>query len=95
MSALQEVWVDLKRKVDAAWETPDGLDSSRGKTASVLFKVNRSGRIMECDLVKSSGLPLMDQSLDRAAKAIKSVKRLPPAYKGEHYDFTIVFEITD
>jgi outer membrane biosynthesis protein TonB len=45
--------------------------------------------------VKGSGLPLMDQSVVRAAKAIKSVKRLPSAYKGEHYDFTIQFKLTD
>jgi TonB family protein len=95
MSAMQEVLLDLQRKAYAAWEEPDGLDSSRGKTASVRFKVNRFGRIIEYKLVKGSGLPLMDQSVVRAAKAIKSVKRLPSAYKGEHYDFTIVFEITD
>jgi protein TonB len=95
MSALQEVLVDLQRKAYVAWEKPEGLDSSRGKTASVQFKVNRFGRIMEYKLVKSSGLPLMDQSVVRAAKAIKLVKRLPSAYKGEHYDFTIEFELTN
>jgi TonB family protein len=95
MSALQEVLVDLQRKAYVAWEKPDGLASSRGKTASVQFRVHRFGRVMKYELVKSSGLTLMDQSVVRAAQAIKSVKRLPSAYKGEHYDFTIEFELTD
>ncbi|MFT5123285.1 MAG: TonB family protein [Kiritimatiellia bacterium] len=95
MSAMQEVLVDLQRKGYATWEKPDGLTSSFGKVTSVRFRVNRVGRVIECDLENSSGLTLMDQSVMRAAAAIKTVKRLPGSYNGAHFDFIIDFKLTD
>ncbi|MBS2010399.1 MAG: TonB C-terminal domain-containing protein [Cyanobacteria bacterium SZAS TMP-1] len=66
----------MKKTIQGKWSPPKGLDQ---KTVVAVFSIQRDGRIVEPEIVESSGNPTIDQS---ALKALADASPLGPLPKG-------------
>ena len=75
---------EVERKIKKNWNPPKNDTSA---SAAVDFKVLKDGKIEDIKLVKSSGVPLMDEA---AISALEKVSPLPPLPEECNENFVIV-----
>ena len=84
----------VRKAMYDAWEQPGGLSASAGLKVIVEVSVARDGTILKRDVIRTSGHPLMDESVSRALQAVPRLPPLPDAYRGKTRDIQIAFELT-
>lgn len=77
-----------------AWSQPSSLAGRSGLTAEVTIRVQRDGRILSREMTRSSGNPVMDDSVMKAVQAVTQLRPLPPQFPGASHEITIEFELT-
>ncbi len=77
------------------WEQPTSIfDSSKSFVATLQIRIEKSGRISDVKIVKSSGNDVMDQSVLAAAKRVLQIDPLPSGLgSGDSYTVNINFEL--
>ncbi len=75
-----------------AWVQPTSI--LPGLTVEVRIRVQRDGRIIQREIIRSSRNNTMDESVMQALNSVTSLSPLPAAISGIHHDFTIEFELT-
>jgi len=77
-----------------AWNQPGSLSASAGLVTEVEIRVERNGTVTRRRMTRSSGNPLMDDSVMEAANSVTQLKPLPPEFGGKAKDIVIQFELT-
>jgi len=72
------------------WELPFDL-IEQDLSLLVVFKIEKTGRILSSSLGKSSGNAKLDESIKDMLKSIKSLPALPESYPEPFYEFGIRF----
>ncbi|OQW96898.1 MAG: hypothetical protein BWK77_03280 [Verrucomicrobia bacterium A1] len=85
----------IRKAMYDAWEQPGGLAASAGLKVVVEIRIARDGAILKRDVLRTSGHPLMDESVSKALQGVRQVPPLPDAYRGATRDLQIAFELTD
>ena len=76
------------------WSQPTSLSANAGISAEVMIRVQRDGTIVKRDMVRSSGNPLMDESVMKAVQSVAQLNPLPAQCPGSSKDIRILFELT-
>lgn len=84
----------VRKAMYDAWEQPGGLSASAGLKVIVEVRVARDGTVLKRDVIRPSGHPLMDESVNRAVQAVSRLPALPAEYRGGTRDIQIAFELT-
>jgi TonB family protein len=83
----------IKGKIFQSWTPPGRLVTARpGTGAHVKFRVERSGRISEITLEKSSGYTLLDRSALEAVSIVQDLPPLPADYQEESLYVVVFFQ---
>lgn len=85
----------IRKAMYDAWEQPGGLSASAGLKVVVEIRIARDGAILKRDILRTSGHPLMDESVRKALQDVRQAPPLPDAYRGSTRDIQIAFELTD
>lgn len=85
----------VRQKMMDAWVEPAGLSLPSGTVTLVRITVNRSGRITNREMIRSSGNSIMDKSVMRAVGSVTRLKALPNTVSGSSKDITIEFELEE
>ena len=80
---------DLQRRIKMNWDPPKGNESKR---VVLLFKIAKDGRLLNCSVFKSSGLPSADNAALNAVKLTAPFRALPAEYKGQSIDIQFTFD---
>lgn len=80
---------ELQRKIKLNWNPPKGNESKR---VVLLFKIAKSGRMLSCRVLKSSGLPAADQAALRAVELTAPFRPLPAEFRGQSIDIQFTFD---
>lgn len=80
---------ELQRRIKLNWNPPKGNESKR---VVLLFKIAKSGRMLSCRVLKSSGLPAADQAALRAVELTAPFRPLPVEFKGQSIDIQFTFD---
>lgn len=77
------------------WDQPTSLFGEGHKFSCVLqIKIAQDGTVADASITKSSGNPVMDESVLAAAKRTKKIAPLPAGLtKGDTYTINIAFEL--
>lgn len=67
----------IREKIAANWDVPEATD---GVAARVRFRIERNGKVVDAEIVESSGNPLFDTSALRALLKASPLPQLPPKY---------------
>jgi protein TonB len=84
----------VRKAMYDAWEQPGGLSASAGLKVIVEVRVARDGTVLKRDVIRTSGHPLMDESVSRALQAVRQLPALPETFRGTTRDIQIAFELT-
>ena len=84
----------VRQTMYEAWSQPSSLAGRSGLTAEVTIRVQRDGRILSREMTRSSGNPVMDDSVMKAVQAVTQLRPLPPQFPGASHEITIEFELT-
>ncbi|NLE66930.1 MAG: TonB C-terminal domain-containing protein [Lentisphaerae bacterium] len=85
----------LREIMYGAWIPPRSLSKRSGLVTVVVIRVFRDGTLGRREMRKSSGNPLMDQSVMDAVKSISRVDPLPGGLGAAYEDITVDFELTE
>ena len=77
---------------DAAWYPPREIEEG-GSIVTVRVKVARSGNILSAVISKRSGIPALDQSVQRAFERVRSLNPFPEGSKDLERTFKIDFNL--
>ncbi|MFH0702971.1 MAG: TonB family protein [bacterium] len=80
---------ELQRRIKRNWEPPRGNESKR---VVLLFKVSKSGRLINLRVQRSSGNPDADKAAISAVELAEPFRPLPPEYKGNDIDIEFTFD---
>lgn len=80
---------ELQRRIKLNWDPPKGNEAKR---VVVLFKIAKDGRLLSCNIKKSSGLPSADQAALKAVKLTAPFRPLPSNFKGSSVDIQFTFD---
>ncbi len=80
---------ELQRKIKLNWDPPKGNESKR---VVLLFKIAKDGRLLSCQVQKSSGMPSADQAALKAVELTAPFKPLPADFKGQSIDIQFTFD---
>ncbi len=83
---------DLKSRLHDAWNQPRTGDAL-GLQVEVSVRVDRDGRISSSRILKASGHPGMDQSVQQALNRVQRVRSYPPEYRGSGETFTFTLRV--
>src|SRR5207253_6819580 len=76
------------------WDQPTSIYSAETKFAATLkIRIERDGTISNASIVKSSGNPVMDESVLSAAARVKKIDPLPQGLSTSAYEININFEL--
>lgn len=67
----------IREKIASNWDVPEAMD---GVAARVRFRIERNGKVVDAEIVESSGNPLFDTSALRALLKASPLPPLPPKY---------------
>jgi protein TonB len=84
----------LTRTMYEKWQQPSGVSAGAGNVTRVTIRVLKNGTITRREITRSSGIPVMDDSVMRAVNSISSVKPLPASFNEDYKDIYIDFELT-
>ena len=80
---------ELQRRIKMNWDPPKGNDAKR---VILLFKISKSGRLLSCNVLKSSGIKKVDNAALEAVFYASPFRPLPVEFKGESIDVKFVFD---
>jgi len=80
---------ELQRRIKMNWDPPKGDESKR---VVLLFKIAKDGRLLSCQVYKSSGLPNADKAAINAVQATAPFRPLPAEYKNSSIDIHFTFD---
>jgi TonB family protein len=80
---------ELQRRIKMNWDPPKGNESKR---VVLLFKIAKDGRLLNCSVFKSSGLPNADKAALNAVHLAAPFRPLPPEFKGQSIDIQFTFD---
>ena len=80
---------DLQRRIKMNWDPPKGNESKR---VVLMFKIAKDGRLLSCNVFKSSGLPNADKAAINAVQATAPFRPLPADFKGPSIDIQFTFD---
>jgi len=75
------------------WVQPTSVVHSAKLTVLLRIRIQKDGRISDYSISKSSGNPVVDDSVTAAAARVKQVDPLPAGLGDEYYDVNINFEL--
>jgi TonB family protein len=79
----------------SGWVEPASLlQNGESLVTTIKIRIEKDGHISNVTLEKSSGNPIMDESVMMAAKRIQHVDPLPESIKDSFYDVPIDIELT-
>ena len=78
----------VEKKINMNWDPPKGTED---KTAVVLLKIGRDGRLISNSIFKSSGLPNFDKQMLNAVELASPFRTFPIGYKHQDLDITFYF----
>ncbi len=76
------------------WVQPTSVVHSGNLSVLLRIRINKDGRISDYSIAKSSGNPVVDDSVKAAAARVKQVDALPAGLGDEYYDVKINFELS-
>lgn len=89
-------WLQIaKARIQGNWRPlipPVG--ETKTYIARVFFRIDRGGRLLEFNIVESSGSPVYDQSIERAIRLASPFPQLPYAYPADTLAFDLTFRYT-
>ena len=80
---------ELQRRIKMNWDPPKGNESKR---VVLMFKIAKDGRLLSCNVFKSSGLPNADKAAINAVQASAPFRPLPAEFKGPSIDIQFTFD---
>lgn len=80
----------VRQKMYDVWIQP-GASVPAGKSTEVTLRILRDGTITRREITKSSGNPIMDQSVRRAVESVSKMPPLPNEWSGAYKDITVEF----
>lgn len=80
---------ELQRRIKMNWDPPKGNQSKR---VVLMFKIAKDGRLLSCNVFKSSGLPNADKAAINAVQASAPFRPLPAEFKGPSIDIQFTFD---
>lgn len=85
----------LKDRFDARWEQPMNLVRDGSAVITTLkMRISKDGVISNCEIVKTSGYPQMDESVLTAASKVRQVDPLPAGLgNGDFYEVNLQFNL--
>ena len=75
------------------WVQPTSVVHSAKLTVLLRIRIQKDGQISDYSISKSSGNPVVDDSVTAAAARVKQVDPLPAGLGSEYYDGNINFEL--
>lgn len=84
---------DLQQRVKRNWILPKEV-SQKHIVATVNFTVDRSGRLLDCKITKSSGIPEADKAVKDAIEKTAPFRPLPKEFKGYSTPIEFTFDNT-
>jgi TonB family protein len=75
------------------WVQPTSVVHSAKLTVLLRIRIEKDGRISNYEIAKSSGNPVVDDSVTAAAARVKQVDPLPAGLGDDYYDVQINFEL--
>ena len=75
------------------WVQPTSVVHTAPLSVLLRIRIDRDGRISNYEIAKSSGNPVVDDSVTEAAARVKQVDPLPKGLGGDYYDVNINFEL--
>jgi TonB family protein len=75
------------------WVQPTSVVHSARLSVLLRIRIQKDGRISEYSIAKSSGNPVVDDSVRAAAARVKQVDPLPSGLGADYYDVNINFEL--
>jgi TonB family protein len=75
------------------WVQPTSVVHSAKLSVLLRIRIQKDGRISDYSVAKSSGNPVVDDSVTAAAARVKQVDALPSGLGGDYYDVNINFEL--
>lgn len=76
------------------WVQPTSVVHSGNLSVLLRIRINKDGHISDYSIAKSSGNPVVDDSVKAAAARVKQVDPLPAGLGNEYYDVNINFELS-
>ena len=84
----------VQKELYNRWQQPSGLSASAGSIAQVTIRVTKNGTVSKRTLTRSSGIPILDNSVMQAVNDISKFPALPPSFKNDYTDITVDFELS-
>ncbi|MGH8093475.1 MAG: TonB family protein [Chthoniobacterales bacterium] len=84
----------LQDRFHSEWIQPTSVIHSADLSVTLRIRIQKSGRISDYSIVKSSGNPVVDDSVSAAAARVKQVDPLPSGLGDDYYDVNINFVLT-
>lgn len=81
---------ELQKRIKANWKPP--LDGE-SKRVILLFRIDKSGQLVNSSIYKSSGNMLFDNEAMKALKNTAPFKPLPSEFKGKSVDIQFTFDM--
>jgi len=75
------------------WVQPTSVVHNAKLTVLLRIRIQKDGRISDYSISKSSGNPVVDESVTAAAARVKQVDPLPSGLGDDYYDVNINFEL--
>ncbi len=75
------------------WVQPTSVVHSAKISVLLRIRINKDGQISDYSIAKSSGNPVVDDSVSAAAARVKQVDPLPSGLGDDYYDVNINFEL--
>ena len=80
---------DLEQRVKRNWEPSKEGDSKR---IVATFTIDRSGKLLDCKITKSSGVPEADKAVKDAIEKTAPFRPLPKEFKGYSVPIEFTFD---
>ncbi len=84
----------IRQSLYGRWQQPTSVFTQQGRAVTTLaLRIDKTGSIIRAWIVRSSGNPVMDQSVLDAARAVGRFQALPVGLGQESYEIEIDFEL--
>lgn len=95
-NASVDLYLALVRKaMYDAWEQPGGLRSAMGRQVIASVRIARDGTVTRAEIIRPTGISILDESVEKALRAVNRLPPLPESYRGPHRDIQIAFELSE
>jgi TonB family protein len=93
-TALDWYYALVKAEMYRVWIQPGDLSQSAGLMTKTSIRVWQDGRVTDRRIIRRSGNPVMDASVEQALDRLTRLDRLPKEVRETSLDITIDFELT-